>query len=142
MKPMAELPRGMAHIKRMTGRPRAVTRELLEAGRKLLDEGETVLRMCERLGVHHRSWYRATRPAGTAPARKRRNKQALPKVMVERIRALRQQGLTLRAIAERLGIHINTLHKYCAQLGLIERRPCGCPMKGRPHAGCEQHAKR
>lgn len=137
MNPMAEFPRRLGHISGTPlGRPRAVDATLIAEGRQLLAQGLGVRDMCERLGVGVTSWYRAVRPAVASSPRTRRNKQALPKAVVRRLKALRRQGLTLKAIAERLGLHINTLHKYCAQLGLIERRPCGCPLKGRPNAGC------
>lgn len=139
--PMAEFTRLLADNKR-TARPgprRAVTPELMRAGLLLLAEGVPVREMCDRIGVHQRSWYRVVRPEVASAPRQKRNKQALPRVMVARIKALRGQGLTLRAIAERLGLHINTLHKYSGRLGLIPRKPCGCALKGRPNAGCLIH---
>lgn len=77
----------------------------------MLAEGLPVLVMCERLGVHHRSWYRAVGPRSTTRAR-RRHKQALPRRVVRQMSRLRRQGLTLAAIAERLGLHLNTVHKH------------------------------
>lgn len=139
--PMAEFTRLLADNKPMLrpGRPRALTPELMAAGLKLLAQGVAVRAMCERIGVDQRSWYRVVRPSRPPAPRVRRNKQSLPRAMVLRLRALRRQGLTLRAIAERLGLHVNTLHKYCRQLGLIERRPCGCALRGRPNPKCPQH---
>lgn len=110
MNPSSEFTRGLAHNKRMAGRPRAVTAELLAEGLKMLAEGLPVLVMCERLGVHHRSWYRAVGPRSTTRAR--RHKQALPRRVVRQMARLRRQGLTLAAIAERLGLHLNTVHKH------------------------------
>lgn len=140
---MAEFTRQLADIKPMLrpGRPRALTPELALAGLELLAQGFKVREMCDRIGIEQRSWYRVVRPARSTP-RVKRNKQALPKAVVRRLKTLRRQGLTLKAIAERLGLHINTLHKYCAQLGLIERRPCGCAIKGRPNPNCAEHARR
>lgn len=106
----APFTRDMAHNKRMAGRPRAVTHELLEEGLRMLAEGMTVLVMCERLGVHHRSWYRAVRP--TSKPRVRRHKQALSRRVLRTMARLRREGLTLAAIAERLGLHLNTVHKH------------------------------
>ena len=56
-----------------------------------------------------------------------------------RIAELREEGLTMMVIAERLGLHLNTVHKWINRLGLIPRRPCGCATRGRPIApecGC------
>jgi gp16 family phage-associated protein len=107
---VGRLTRDLAHNKRMAGRPRAVTRELLEEGLRMLAAGMTVLTMCERLGVHHRSWYRAVQPR--SKPRVRRHKQALSREVLRTMRRLRRQGLTLAAIAERLGLHTNTVHKH------------------------------
>lgn len=134
---MTEFPRRLGHISGTPiGRPRAVDAALIAEGRRLLAQGLGVREMCERLGVGVTSWYRAVKPSVARSPRVRRNKQALPRDVVRRLRMLRGQGLTLRAIAERLGLHVNTLHKYYARMGLIPRRPCGCPLKGRPNAGC------
>lgn len=58
-----------------------------------------------------------------------------------RITELRAEGLTLVVISERLGLHLNTVHKYCGKLGLIPRRECGCATRGRPIApDCRCHA--
>lgn len=60
-----------------------------------------------------------------------------------RIRELREEGLTLAIIAERLGLHLNTVHKWVGRLGLIPRRPCGCATRGRPISpGCSCHVSR
>lgn len=59
-----------------------------------------------------------------------------------RILELREEGLTTVVIAERLGLHINTVHKYFGKLGLIPRRPCGCATRGRPIAPkCRCHSR-
>lgn len=60
-----------------------------------------------------------------------------------RIRELREEGLTLAVISERLGLHLNTVHKWVGRLGLIPRRPCGCAVRGRPISptcSCHQRA--
>ncbi len=96
------------------GRPRAVTPELEREGWKLLLEQRLSVRaMCERLGVDQRSWYRAVSRSGE-PRReqKRRDKRALSAASVEKLKKLRAEGLTLRVIAERMGLHINTVFKY------------------------------
>ena len=96
------------------GRPRAVTPELEREGwRLLLQERLGVRAMCDRLGVDQRSWYRATSRSGE-PKRKRhrRHRRALGAATIKKLRKLRQQGLTLRAVAERLGLHLNTVFKY------------------------------
>lgn len=62
----------------------------------------------------------------------------------ERIAELRAEGLTIVVIAERLGLHLNTVHKYLGKLGLIPRRVCGCATRGRPIAprcGCHGQAQ-
>lgn len=120
------------------GRPRAMTLDLMKAGLQLLKDGLSVRAMCERIGVEQRSWYRVMRPVHATP-RARRNKQALSRATVRRLKVLRKQSLTLKEIAERLGLHVNTLHKYCGQMGLIPRKPCGCAVKGRPRADCSLH---
>ena len=59
-----------------------------------------------------------------------------------RIAELRAEGLTVAVIAERVGLHTNTVHKYCGQLGLIPRKACGCATRGRPRAPtCRCHAQ-
>ena len=97
------------------GRPRAVTAVLLEEGRKLLAQGLGVREMCDRLGVGVTSWYRAV--GGKPEPRARRNKQALPRHVLRTMARLRRNGLTLAAIAERLGLHLNTVHKHLRQRG-------------------------
>lgn len=53
----------------------------------------------------------------------------------ERIAELREEGLTMGVIGERLGLHLNTVYKYCLKLGLTVRRSCQC---GRPVRGGEE----
>lgn len=110
--PMAEITRRIADNTRTArvGRPRAVTQELLLIGLDMLAQGASVRAMCDRLGVHQRSWYRAVRP--TTPPRARRHKQALSRRVLRTMVRLRREGLTLAAIAERLGLHLNTVHKH------------------------------
>jgi len=110
----AGITREIAHNKRMAGRPRAVTPELLAEGRRMLASGMTILVMCDRLGVHHRSWYRAANPNPPRQSKRprRKKRQGLTRAVVKAILRLRSQGLTLAAIAERLGIHLNTVHKH------------------------------
>lgn len=138
--PMAEFTLILADNKPMLrpGRPRAVTPELFKRGLEMLAGGLSVRVMCDELGVEQRSWYRVFRPERSTP-RTKRNKQALPREVVRRLKTLRKQGLSMRAIAERLGVHLNTLHKYFARMGLIPRRPCGCALRGRPNPKCTEH---
>jgi hypothetical protein len=64
------------------------------------------------------------------------NSAAISPEKQKRISALRKEGLTLAVIAERLGLHLNTIEKYCGRLQMIPRRSCGCPMRGRRRANC------
>lgn len=57
---------------------------------------------------------------------------ALSEEKRKRIAELRTEGLTYVVIAERLGLHLNTVYLWCSRLGLIERRECGCAERGRP----------
>lgn len=118
--------RHLETISRLTpkrGRPRAVSPELETEGWRLLrEEGLTVDAMVERLGVAKESWYRATRPPAERAARRRRDRRALPSSKVRAITRLRSQGLTLAAIAERLGVHLNTVHKHLRRAQATRRR--------------------
>lgn len=49
-----------------------------------------------------------------------------------RLAELREEGLTAGIIAERLGLHRNTVYIWLDRLGLVPRRPCGCATRGRP----------
>jgi hypothetical protein len=59
--------------------------------------------------------------------------RALPRHTVERLLAMRREGLTYLVISERLGIHWVTAWAYARAAGLTPARIClGC---GRPMAG-------
>lgn len=107
------------------GRPAAVTAELAEVGKGLLREGATVDQVCQRLGVDRRSWYRyvhreggEVRPYKATKRRANSISSALERQMV----ALDKKGLPRVAIAERLGLHINTVVKYLLRAGRPRRR--------------------
>lgn len=59
--------------------------------------------------------------------------QPIPDVKTKRILQLRLEGLPLATIAERLGLHINTVWKHLQRRGLVERRRCSCGRKLRGH---------
>lgn len=95
------------------GRPRAVTPELEREGWRLLREERLGVRaMCDRLGVDQRSWYRAVSRSGAPKPKQRRDRRSIGVAAVKRLKKLRAQGLTLKAVAERMGLHLNTVFKY------------------------------
>jgi transposase len=87
----------------------------------MLRAGASVLEMCERLGIHHRSWYRyvhASDPASIRPKTiRRRRANAISREVERRIMQLDAEGLTRVTIAERVGLHINTVVKYLLRAG-------------------------
>lgn len=108
------------------GRPSAVTTELAEAGLQLLREGATVGAMCSALGVARSSWYRYVHGQVTIGVRQYRRRPrranaisaATEKTMVK----LDRQNLPRVVIAERLGLHVNTVVKYLLRRGRPRRR--------------------
>lgn len=102
------------------GRPPAVTPELGEEGKRLLREGATVTEVCERLGVDRRSWYRYVRRESMpvrAYRRKHRAPRSISRSLEEQIFALDDEGLPRVVIAQRVGLHINTVVKYLLRAG-------------------------
>jgi transposase-like protein len=110
------------------GRPSAVTPELAEAGLRLLREGVTVAVMVERIGVDKRSWYRWVHQQARDQVqvrtyrRTQRHPHSIRADLVRQMVALDKQGLARVLIAERLGLHINTVVKYLLRQG----RPRKC----------------
>jgi transposase len=98
------------------GRPSAITAELAEAGKQLLKGGASVSEVCEQLGVARSSWYRYVHRDAVElqlrPAVRRRRTNAIRPAIEKQMRRLDRQGLSRRAIAERLGLHPNTVTKY------------------------------
>lgn len=97
------------------GRPPAVTSALGHVGQALLREGLTVTEVCERLGVDRRSWYRYVhRESLPVRARvvSRRRANAISPALEKQMLVLERQGLARVTIAERLGLHVNTVTKY------------------------------
>ncbi len=107
------------------GRPSAVTPELEVEGKRLLQEGLSVTSMCDRLGVDRSSWYRfVRRDAGPSPKRRARHRRsnAISADVERQMLKLDREGLTRVAIAERLGLHINTVVKYLLRAGRPRRK--------------------
>lgn len=109
------------------GRPPAVTPELGELGKQLLREGSSVAAVCERLGVDRRSWYRFVHreAQGVRTYRRRRRANAVSTRIERQMLRLDRQGLPRVVIAERLGLHINTVVKYLLRAGRPRRRALG-----------------
>ena len=105
------------------GRPPAVTDALGAVGKALLKEGLTVRELCERLGVDRRSWYRYVHRDAEARARvrpyraRRRRANAISGALERQMLQLDRQGLPRVTIAERLGLHVNTVVKYLLRAG-------------------------
>lgn len=107
------------------GRPSAVTPELEVEGLRLLKAGSTVSAMCAALGVDRSSWYRfVNRAAGKKPRRRARHRRsnAISAATEQQMLKLDREGLTRVAIAERLGLHINTVVKYLLRAGRPRRK--------------------
>jgi DNA-binding CsgD family transcriptional regulator len=85
----------------------------------MLREGATIEEICQRLGVDQRSWYRyvhrMARPARVR--RKRRRANAISAQLERSILELEAEGLPRVVIAERLGVHANTVSKYLLRAG-------------------------
>lgn len=111
------------------GRPSSVTPELAREAKRLLSEGASVDAMCERIGVAKSSWYRWVhqQAAGEVAVRPYRRSQRHPRSvradLVRQMVALDKQGLARVLIAERLGLHINTVVKYLLRHGRPRKRP-------------------
>lgn len=107
------------------GRPAAVTPELGVEGKRLLREGMTVDQVCARLGVARTSWYRYVhREGGVRPykAAAKRRANSISAQLERQMVALDKQNLPRVVIAERLGLHINTVVKYLLRAGRPRRR--------------------
>jgi IS30 family transposase len=110
------------------GPPSAVTPELAEEGCRLLKEGLSVEVMCERIGVAKSSWYRWVHHKARGEVqvrqytRKRRDPKAIPASLERRMLALDKANLPRTIIAERLGLHLNTVVKYLLRHGRPRKR--------------------
>lgn len=84
----------------------------------MLKGGASVSEVCEQLGVARSSWYRYVHRDAVElqlqlrPAVRRRRTNAIRPAIEKQMRRLDRQGLSRRAIAERLGLHPNTVTKY------------------------------
>lgn len=110
------------------GRPSALTPELVVEARKLLLEGVSVVVMCERVGIAKSSWYRWVHAQVRGPLqvrpyqRTRRHPRSIRTDLVKQMVQLDKQGLARVLIAERLGLHINTVVKYLLRQGRPRKR--------------------
>lgn len=110
------------------GPPSSVTPELAAEGLRLLKEGVTVASMVERIGVDKRSWYRwvhqqAREQVQVRPYRRtKRHPRSISNSLVRQMVALDKSGLARVVIAERLGLHINTVVKYLLREGRPRKR--------------------
>ncbi len=107
------------------GRPPSVTAELAEVGKRMLREGATVEHVCRHLGVDRRSWYRYVHRDGAevrAYKATKRRANSISSSLERQMVALDKKGLPRVAIAERLGLHINTVVKYLLRAGRPRRR--------------------
>lgn len=102
------------------GRPSAITPELAVEAERLLRMGVTIAELLKRLGVDRRSWYRyvhrSTGVRSTSKTRRRRS-NAISREVEQTIMRLDAEGLTRVTIAERVGLHINTVVKYLLRAG-------------------------
>jgi hypothetical protein len=109
------------------GRPSAVTPELAVEGLRLLKAGVTVAAMVDRIGVDKRSWYRWVHAQATPKVRTYqrtpRHPRSIGAGLVRQMISLDRQGLARVVIAERLGLHINTVVKYLLRHGRPRKRP-------------------
>lgn len=106
----------------LRGRRSAVTAELAAVAVRLLREGSTVAEMCRRIGVDKRSWYRWVRARPESGVRVRAYRRVtstrrIPDRIVRQMVRLERQGLTRSAIAQRLGLHLNTVVKHMLRVG-------------------------
>lgn len=111
------------------GRPSALTPELVVEAKRLLLEGVSVVVMCERVGIAKSSWYRwvHAQVRGTMKVRTYqrtpRHPRSIGNSLVRQMISLDRQGLARVVIAERLGLHINTVVKYLLRHGRPRKRP-------------------
>lgn len=111
------------------GRPSAVTPELAEVALQLLREGMGVEAMCERIGIAKSSWYRWVHHQARGQVQVRRyervprHPRSIRPDLVRQMLALDREGLPRVTIAERLGLHINTVVKYLLREGRPRKRP-------------------
>lgn len=78
--------------------------------------------MCEHIGVDKRSWYRWVRARPESGVRVRAYRRVtstrrIPDRIVRQMVRLERQGLTRSAIAQRLGLHLNTVVKHMLRVG-------------------------
>ena len=103
------------------GRSSAVTPELAVEGLRLLKAGMTVTAMVDRIGVDKRSWYRWVHAQARGALKVRvyrrtpRHPRSIRRELVRQMVTLDKQGLARTVIAQRLGLHINTVVKYPQQ---------------------------
>lgn len=94
----------------------------------MLKAGVTVAAMVDRIGVDKRSWYRwvHAQVRGTMKVRTYqrtpRHPRSISSGLVRQMVALDKQGLARVLIAERLGLHINTVVKYLLRQGRPRKR--------------------
>lgn len=106
----------------------SVTPELVVEAKRLLSEGVSVAVMCERIGIAKSSWYRwvhqqARQQVKVRPYRRtRRHPRSITRAVVRQMLVLDRQGLARTVIAERLGLHINTVVKYLLREGRPRKR--------------------
>lgn len=93
-------------------------------GKKLLRAGLTVTEVLTRLGVARASWYRYVHRDGEVRAYKanKRRANSISAQLERQMVALDKKGLARVVIAERLGLHINTVVKYLLRAGRPRRR--------------------
>lgn len=109
------------------GPPSSVTPELVVEAKRLLAEGFSVAVMCERVGIAKSSWYRWVHTQTSLKVRSYRRSARHPRSiasgLVRQMISLDRQGLARVVIAERLGLHINTVVKYLLRHGRPRKRP-------------------
>lgn len=108
---------------RPVGRPPAVTPELGALGEAMLRQGSTIEEITSHLGVAKSSWYRYVRRVASPPrrAQRRRRANAISANLERQMVRLDESGLPRVTIAERLGLHINTVVKYLLRAGRPRR---------------------
>ena len=106
------------------GRPSAVTPELAEEGKRLLRAGKTIAQVCSRLGVGKTSWYRYVHREGKVRpyTKTKRPANSISPRLERKMVSMDKKGLARVVIAERLGLHINTVVKYLLRAGRPRKR--------------------